>query len=285
MGPMASRNQARAVSGCPVLSGRCRLAVQLAVVLKKAMPSGASLSISPADRTTGLERATWVRETHFGRWFLGTRVWARYVVEVALADMVRLLPGGARRPRRILDAGCGPGVSLPLLDRHFSPESIIGIDINPQEVGRSRAQAANCRCAVEVCRGDAARLNLPDGAVDMVLCHQLLHHVTNQEAVLRELSRVLTPGGVLLLAESCRDFIHSTPVRLLFRHPDGVQKTAAEYQQLVAAAGFQFAPEHVITSTPFWSLPDWGFLQKLGWRRRPDAEPTEVTLVAFKPHA
>ena len=253
------------------------------------MPSkAASLSPSPSSlaRSTGSRppaEPQWVPETQFGRWFLGTNVWSRYVVEVAVDKMAGLLPAEARRPRHILDAGSGPGVSLPLLDRHFSPKQITGLDINPKEIVRSRAQAKHCRCPVEVRLGNAANLDLPDGSVDMVLCHQLLHHVVQQETALNEFYRVLSPGGTLLVAESCRDFIHSTPVRLLFRHPDEVQRTAAEYQQLVRNAGFVFGPQHVHTDTPFWSLSDWGLRQKLGWKRSKDAEPTEITMVAFKP--
>lgn len=196
---------------------------------------------------------------------------------------VKPRPAAARHPRRILDAGCGPGVSLPLLDRCFHPERIIGLDVDPQEVARSRRQAGRCTCRVDVRVGDVTRLDLADGAVDMVLCHQTLHHVVQQEVVLREFHRVLAPGGVLLLAESCRAFILSAPVRLLFRHPNEVQKTAAEYQQLVRAAGFTFGPGHVATSVPFWTLADWGFARRLGWRPRSAPEPTQLVMVAFKP--
>lgn len=226
----------------------------------------------------------WVPETRFGHWFLGTKVWTRYVVEVALAECVRLLPAAAQRPRHILDAGSGPGVALPLLDRHFRPALITALDIDPAEVRRSQAQAQHCSCRVEVRAGDAAHLPLADQSVDMVLCHQTLHHVVKQAEILREFYRVLAPGGTLLLAESCRAFIHSLPVHLLFRHPDEVQRSAGEYQQLVRDAGFEFGPEHVTTSTPFWTLLDWGLTRRLGWRRpRPEDQPTEVILVAFKP--
>ncbi len=240
-------------------------------------PEKKSTPLSPKDRLR------WVPETRFGLWFLGTHVWARYVVDVALNDMFKMLPPEARHPRRILDAGSGPGVSLPILDRLFSPAKIIAMDINPGEVRRSQAQAKLCRCPVSVSRGDATAIDLPDSSVDLVLCHQLLHHVVQQEVVLREMYRVLAPGGTLLVAESCRDFIKSAPVRLLFRHPNEVQKTATGYQQLVRQAGFTFGPEHVRASTPFWSLTDWGLRYKLGWPRPINAEPTEVTLVAFKP--
>lgn len=227
----------------------------------------------------------WVPETRFGQWFLGTNVWARYVVKVAMDDFVRLLPSPLPRPRRILDAGSGPGVSVPMLDAAFHPEEIVAIDANPAEVERTRLQAARCACRTEVRRGDAAHLPFADGSFDLILCHQLLHHVVPQKEVLREFHRVLAPGGVLLVAESCRSFILTAPVRLLFRHPNHVQRTAEGYQQLVREAGFEFEAKHVLTATPFWSQTDWGLRERLGWRRAADAEPTELTMVAFKPAA
>jgi trans-aconitate methyltransferase len=53
------------------------------------------------------------------------------------------------RPRRIRDAGRGPGVSPPWLDRLFPPESIIVIDIDPLEVERLRWRVPPCNCRVE----------------------------------------------------------------------------------------------------------------------------------------
>ena len=102
----------------------------------------------------------WVPETRFGHWFLGTRVWSRFVVEVALKELAGLMPRGRPRPRRILDAGCGPGVSLPLLDRCFPPDLIIARDIDPQEINRSRRPASLCTCPVELQRGDVTQLTL-----------------------------------------------------------------------------------------------------------------------------
>jgi ubiquinone/menaquinone biosynthesis C-methylase UbiE len=62
-----------------------------------------------------------------------------------------------------------------------------------------------------------------------VFCHQTFHHIVEQEAAMAEFFRVLKPGRVLLFAESTRRYIHSLPIRLLFRHPMEVQKTAEEY--------------------------------------------------------
>ncbi|WP_438479915.1 class I SAM-dependent methyltransferase [Oleiharenicola lentus] len=237
----------------------------------------------PAASSKG-EHYRWVKETRFGHWFLGTNVWSRYVVDVALRNLASLRPVDAPRPQIVLDAGCGPGVSLPLLDTIFQPEQIIALDIDPKEILRSQRMAAQCRARVEIIRGDAASLALPDNSVNLLLCHQLLHHVVAQEKILREFHRVLAPGGTLLVAESCRDFIHSAPVRLLFRHPNHVQRTAGEYEQLVRAAGFIFTAENVSKSTPFWTLPDWGFRQKIGLQKKPaQPEPTEIYIAATKP--
>lgn len=223
-----------------------------------------------------------VPETRFGRWFLRTNIWTRYVVEAALDEFMRQLPATLERPRRILDAGCGAGVSLPLLDQRLRPDCIVALDIEPGEVERCRRQARGCRSELRLMVGDAANLALADESVDIVLCHQMLHHARRQEAILREFHRALVPGGWLLLAESCRSFILSTPVRMMFRHPNEVQKSAGEYQELVRAAGFSFGPTQVATSTPFWSLLDWGLSRRVGWRANRPLEPTQVTLSATK---
>jgi len=251
--------------------------------MNDASTSFAGRAIGPDTRRAPTPSLCWVPETRFGTWFLGTQIWSRYVVEVSLQQFARLLPSPLSRPRRVLDAGCGPGVSLPLLDRYFQPEAITALDIDPHEIERSRQQSRHCACRVELVRGDVARLEFPDESMDLILCHQTLHHVVAQEAVLREFHRVLVPGGVLLIAESCRSFILSTPVRALFRHPNEVQKSAAEYQQLLRDAGFAFTTENVDTSSPFWSLPDWGLRARLGWATKADVEPTQLAAVVFKP--
>lgn len=223
-----------------------------------------------------------VPETRFGRWFLGTKIWLRYVVEASVEQFVQLLPPSMPEPRIILDAGCGAGTALRLLDQTFHPELIVAVDVDPAEIERCSGQVHGCACAVQLHTGDAANLELADGSLDIVFCHQTLHHTVQQKAVLREFHRVLAPGGWLLLAESCRSFIRSTPVRVLFRHPDESQKSAAEYQDMVREAGFEFEPAQVKVSSPFWSLPDWGLAERLGWRSSRNAEPTQVTLVATK---
>jgi len=156
------------------------------------------------------------------------------------------------------------------------------VDIDPLMLERARAEAARCEIPVTVKACSVTQLDLPDNSVDGVLCHQLIHHVANQAGALREIYRVLAPGGFLFLSESCRPFIETWTVRWFFRHPPGVQRSAEEFQALVRDAGFTFDPARdVRTSTPWWSLWDFGFTRKIGLVRSPP-EATELLLVARK---
>ena len=224
----------------------------------------------------------WVPDTAFGKWFLSTDMWFHKVLARAIADLKRL--AGTNAPgsfNRLMDVGCGQGRVFSLLQQTFSPRQIVGVDIDPHMLERAAQSARECGCPVELKRSSVTRLDLPDASIDVIFCHQLIHHVADQERALRELHRVLAPGGMLLLAESCEAFIKTWPVRWFFRHPRGVQRPAEGYLDLVRAAGFVFGDADVRTSTPWWSLSDFGFTRKLGLVRKPPVA-TELLVVARK---
>ena len=224
----------------------------------------------------------WVRETRIGTWFLGTWMWRRHVLPGTIADLGTLLEG-APDLGRVLDAGCGQGYAFPLLDRHFRPRHLLGIDIDPDLVERGGAAAAGCACPAAIRVGDVTALDLPDASVDTVFCHQSFHHLARQDAAAREFYRVLAPGGRLLFTESCRSFIFSWWVRLFFRHPMAAQKTADEYIALLRAAGFAIRPGDAIRPYPPWARTDFGLLEALGCAA-PETRPVPlVCVVARKP--
>lgn len=51
----------------------------------------------------------WVSETRFGKWFLGTQVWRKYVLEIALQTLRELVGGRLPKQADMLDIGCGEG--------------------------------------------------------------------------------------------------------------------------------------------------------------------------------
>ena len=230
-----------------------------------------------------MERAdAWTKESRFGRWFLTTDIWVQYVLKVAVADLAHLLGPSYGPCSIVLDLGCGRGQALPLLEETFKPEVLVGLDVDSAMVKFAAREAARCRCRVQLEVGLAAQLGFADASLDAIFCHQTLHHLADQEATAREFHRVLKPGGVLLMSESCAPFIRSLAVRVLFRHPMAAQKSAEEYLDLLRSAGFTFTDKHVALPYPWWSRPDFGLREWLGWPLPARRQATILNVVAFR---
>ncbi|MEY4720222.1 MAG: hypothetical protein RL563_2840 [Pseudomonadota bacterium] len=223
----------------------------------------------------------WVKESVFGIWFLNTNTWRQRVLRIALNDLQRLVPKFPLQPL-ILDVGCGRGNAFQLLAEHFQPQQIVGIEIDPELLPDSFRAAKRCICPVTVVAGNIEVLPFAEHSVDIVFCHQSFHHIIQHRQAMLEFHRVLKPGGILLFAESCKRFIHSLPIRLLFRHPMAVQKTAEQYIQLIRDSGFDLDGSRISMPYLWWSRPDIGTLEWLGRPVPMRPEATLINLVAIK---
>lgn len=226
----------------------------------------------------------WVRESAFGVWFLGTDVWIKHVLTKALNDLELLIDDRKQSYPVILDVGSGHGHSLWMLDQRFNPEEIIALDIDPESKSRAKENIVRCHSEVRIQNDNAAEIKLDDNSVDMLFCHQTFHHLVDQERAIQEFIRVLKPGGLLLFAESCRRYIHSFLIRLLFRHPMDVQKTDLEYIELLRSSGFKFEERNISRPFLWWSREDLGAFEFFGFpEKQGNREETMINLVAQKP--
>src|SRR5216110_3821012 len=113
----------------------------------------------------------------------------------------RLIRPGAfdvRGCKRILDAACGNGRYSKFLLKHADKDALLtSFDLSPKMLLRAKARLRNPRVTHAV--ADLTRLPYADGTFDAVVCGWVLEHLPDPLPGLRELSRVLAPGGKLLL--------------------------------------------------------------------------------------
>src|SRR3954471_3644592 len=95
----------------------------------------------------------------------------------------------------VLDVGCGPGTITVDLAARVAPGRVVGLDVSPAPLDEARALAERSQMAVEFAVGDVYALEAADGSFDVVHAHQVLQHLTDPVAALREMARVCRPGG------------------------------------------------------------------------------------------
>jgi len=154
----------------------------------------------------------------------------------ALIATARVQPG-----QRVLDVGCGTGYFARLLAQAVGRDGlVVGVDPSTTMISyasRKTRHASNCRFQV----GTAEALEFPAEHFDVVVSSLVMHHLPEdlRVAALREMWRVLRPGGRLLVAEA-QTPRHGFGWRLLARvHGyDRMARMVANLEPLAAQAGF-----------------------------------------------
>jgi ubiquinone/menaquinone biosynthesis C-methylase UbiE len=106
----------------------------------------------------------------------------------------------------VLDVGCGQGIDLARYAR--AGANVTGIDLTPRHAELARAHLAAHGLEGTVVNGDAETLPFPDDSFDRVSSNGVLHHTPNIEAALREIRRVLRPGGEARIIVYNRSSLH-----------------------------------------------------------------------------
>ncbi|ROR66834.1 class I SAM-dependent methyltransferase [Agrococcus jenensis] len=183
------------------------------------------------DDASALQRRVWDRaapdyDASMARleriWFTGGREWL-----------------GARAVGRVLEVGVGTGTNVP----HYPADAVVtGVDISPGMLAEARSRMAALGRPVTLLEGDAQRLPVDDAAFDTVVCALALCSIPQPAVAIREMHRVLVPGGRLLLLDHVAS--SAWPLRAAQRLVELVSvRVAGEHftrrqLPLVEAAGF-----------------------------------------------
>lgn len=103
----------------------------------------------------------------------------------------------------VLDVGCGPGSITADLANLVDPGLVTGVDPSEDVVAQARRTAAARGLAnIEFAAGNVYDLDYPDGTFDVVHAHQVLQHLADPVAALREMRRVTRPGGIVAVRDA-----------------------------------------------------------------------------------
>lgn len=132
----------------------------------------------------------------------------------------RLAPG-----RRVLDAGCGLGYGSRMLRRAGASE-VVGVDI---AAGVIEAAARGDEPGLRFEVGDLNGLDFEDGHFDLVVCLEVIEHVHDQRRLIAELSRLLSPEGILVVSSPNRTvYVPGNPHHVHEYLPDELHAALAE---------------------------------------------------------
>lgn len=165
-------------------------------------------------------------------------IYERYLVPAVFrpwaAELVSLVAPQAGES--VLDVACGTGIVARLVAEQVNDAGrIVGLDLNPGQLATARAQRSPAGPPIEWYEGSADALPFDDRSFDVVLCQQGLQFFPDRPKALREMRRVLRPGGRLGLSV-WRSIEHAPGWAILTEAIE--RRLGAEVAQLMRSGNF-----------------------------------------------
>ena len=168
------------------------------------------------------------------------RRWLQRSVEARILQRL----GGKMAGGTALEIGCGQGVGLDVILDRFGADRAIGLDLDPKMIARAQRRLVDRGDAIEVRVGDAERLDIADHSIDAVFDFAIIHHIPDWRAALREVHRVLRPGGRFYFEEVTSHALNRPSYRLLFDHPSEDRFTGDEFVAALENVGLRTRDRH-----------------------------------------
>jgi SAM-dependent methyltransferase len=163
-----------------------------------------------------LELTARVEAEHF--WFRGFRAFIVPLIAEA---------AGSRRNLRMIDCGCGTGHNLPLLTPYGQ---VFGLDLTAGGLSLAR------RAGRPLVQADITRIPFEADSFDLVTSFDVLQYADDDARALRDIARVLRPGGTLIMTAAALDILRGGHAA---EWPEVRRYTRGRLKQVVAGAGLR----------------------------------------------
>ena len=205
---------------------------------------------------------------------IGTREWYDFIGEMAdvlpgihlggmeatqsLLDLCQPKPG-----TRVLDAGCGPGITSCWIASQYGSE-VVGVDISPVMINSATRKAEKLELTgkVRFQLGDIMDLPFSEGYFDLVIAESILTPLPGDKSLaLKELGRVLCPGGLLAINESVLDLEAPEDLHQAMAEHPAIQGyfTSQTLVEIIEGQGFSIAVQK-----EFYSADSQSALNQIG---------------------
>ena len=145
----------------------------------------------------------------------------------------------------VLELGCGRGAGAVLIRKIFQPAVLQAMDLDLQMIRRGRAYISKGeREEISFYVADVMRIPARSGSLDAVFGFGVLHHVPDWESALKEIVRVLKPGGVYYLEEIYPSLYQNFITQYILLHPTSNRFGSSDLKRRLNAAGLNL--EHVL---------------------------------------
>jgi len=151
----------------------------------------------------------------------------------------RDLPGSGR----ILEIGCGNGFGARLIAETFTPTLIVASDIDPRMLRSARRKMMSRGVTpLQVLAGDAQFLPCLDESFDAIFNFGIVHHLEDWQTGIREVARVLKPGGAFYFEEIYPPLYANPLFRHILDHPRENRFHGPQFRDRLAECGLFLQP-------------------------------------------
>lgn len=128
--------------------------------------------------------------------------------------------GGKCEGKKVLEIGCGRGVGTEIILERFGAAEVHAFDLDPDMIDIARRRLAKYgQEKLRVSVGDAERIDAPDNSYDAVFDFGIIHHIPEWQNSVKEVARVLKPGGKFYFEEVTKKALDRWFYRTFLKHP------------------------------------------------------------------